>query len=211
MTPVIWVCGHGLKWDIKNTKIMLRAKLNTDGATIYEVVDSEKKLKSLKADYEARLTQNSVDDAIMEIINAKPESERSIVDISKIAVRQKIDDAYEEAKQSFEKEYLEYQDDGVDDLEVGEYDSLRPYVEKDDNNVVHQKYSVVKNSFHKINAKITKLKTELFSTDYIIIKAYEAKLTLSDSPYTDEYIAQITTERQALRDKINELEELLKS
>lgn len=189
---------------------MLRAKLNTDG-TIYEVLDSEKKLESLKADYEARLTQNSVDDAIMEIINAKPESERSIVDISKIATRQKIDDAYEEAKQSFEKEYLEYQDDGTDDLEVGEYDSLRPYVEKDDNNVVHQKYSVVKNSSQKINAKITELKDELSSTDYIIIKAYEAKLTLSDSPYTDEYITQITTERQALRDKINELEELLKS
>ena len=60
-----------------------------------------------------------------------------------------------------------------------------------------------------INDKIQFLKSELGSTDYKIIKAYEAKLSMSDAPYTQDELDKIIAERQALRDKINELEGLL--
>lgn len=62
----------------------------------------------------------------------------------------------------------------------------------------------------KVNKKIKKLKDSLASTDFIIIKAYEAKLSMSDAPYSQEQLEKITQERQALRDRINELEELIK-
>ena len=60
----------------------------------------------------------------------------------------------------------------------------------------------------KIEAKnqILKLKEELSSTDYKIIKCYEFQLAKMELPYN---IVNLHEERQMLRDKINELEELL--
>ena len=51
--------------------------------------------------------------------------------------------------------------------------------------------------------QIAKLKAQLESTDYKIIKCSEAKLVSEDLPYD---ISELHAERQALRDRINELE-----
>ena len=51
--------------------------------------------------------------------------------------------------------------------------------------------------------QIVKLKAELESTDYKIIKCSEAQLVGDDLPYD---IVALHAERQALRDRINELE-----
>lgn len=59
-----------------------------------------------------------------------------------------------------------------------------------------------------IQDKIDKLKTELAETDYIIIKAYEASLVKTEVGYD---MNTIHTTRQSIRNKINELELLLKS
>ena len=72
-----------------------------------------------------------------------------------------------------------------------------------------QKWRKCENNVGLINEKIQLLKSELSSTDYKIIKAYEAKLSMSDVPYTQDELDVIIAERQALRDKINELEGLL--
>ena len=51
--------------------------------------------------------------------------------------------------------------------------------------------------------EIDKLKFQLSSTDYKVIKAYEYSLAGEQSPYN---ISQLHEERQAIRDKINALE-----
>ena len=54
-----------------------------------------------------------------------------------------------------------------------------------------------------VQAQIAELKAELNSTDYKIIKCSEAQMVGEELPYD---IAALHAERQALRDKINELE-----
>jgi hypothetical protein len=51
------------------------------------------------------------------------------------------------------------------------------------------------------------LEEELKKTDYKVIKAYEASLIGKDVPYD---FNEVHSDRQAIRDKINELENLLK-
>lgn len=52
-------------------------------------------------------------------------------------------------------------------------------------------------------AQIAELKAQLEATDYKVIKCSEAQLAGVEMPYD---VAKLHTERQALRDKINELE-----
>ena len=59
-----------------------------------------------------------------------------------------------------------------------------------------------------ISQQIQTLKASLSSTDYKIIKCSEAQLLGEELPYD---IASLHTERQALRDKINELEQQLEA
>ena len=59
-----------------------------------------------------------------------------------------------------------------------------------------------------VEEQITSLKTQLSSTDYKIIKCSEAQLLGEELPYD---IASLHAERQALRDKINELEQQLEA
>lgn len=58
-----------------------------------------------------------------------------------------------------------------------------------------------------ITGKISELTQELSTTDYKVIKAYEASLVGEPVPYD---FTEVHAKRQALRDKINELENLLK-
>ena len=55
----------------------------------------------------------------------------------------------------------------------------------------------------EMKQKIAQLKSELDSTDYKIIKCSEYQLAGLESPYD---ITELHTERQALRDEINQLE-----
>lgn len=55
--------------------------------------------------------------------------------------------------------------------------------------------------------QIAALKTQLSSTDYKIIKCSEASLVGEELPYD---IVTLHAERQAIRDQINELENLIK-
>lgn len=57
----------------------------------------------------------------------------------------------------------------------------------------------------KIRAQIENLKKQLNETDYKIIKSSEYQLLGMELPYD---LAALHTERQAIRDKINELEKL---
>lgn len=58
----------------------------------------------------------------------------------------------------------------------------------------------------KVRQEIQSLKDELASEDYKITKCYEASIMGTEPPYD---IAALHQKRQATRDKINELEQLL--
>lgn len=189
---------------------MLKAKLNEDKKTIYEVIDYEVKLSQMDKNYKLSLVENSVDDETINAILSKPENKRTVSDLRKIVLRQNIDTAYKSNKENLEADYLEFQADDFRSLELGEYDEMETYVEVKDN-VVHQRFKIVKNTARKLSSAIESLKKQLSSTDYIIIKAYEAKVMMQDAPYSDEFMTKTIEERQKIRDKINRLEELLET
>ena len=64
-------------------------------------------------------------------------------------------------------------------------------------------YSPLPRPNYEVQEEIASLKAELQSTDYKIIKCSEAQLVGEELPYD---IVALHEERQALRDKINELE-----
>jgi hypothetical protein len=64
-------------------------------------------------------------------------------------------------------------------------------------------YSPLPKPNYEVQEEIASLKAELASTDYKIIKCSEAQLVGEELPYD---IATLHAERQALRDRINELE-----
>lgn len=66
-------------------------------------------------------------------------------------------------------------------------------------------YEVVDNSPERIIAEIDRLKSELTATDYQVIKSYEYALAEQPLPYD---LANLHSERQTLRNRINELEQL---
>lgn len=61
-----------------------------------------------------------------------------------------------------------------------------------------------KQDLQQIHQNIENLKNELKDGDYKVIKCYEASLTKQEMPYN---IQELHSQRQLLRQKINELEE----
>jgi hypothetical protein len=62
-------------------------------------------------------------------------------------------------------------------------------------------------SHKKIIKKISNMKQQLADTDYKVVKNMESQMAMEELPYEP---IELHNERQVLRDKINELETLLK-
>lgn len=77
---------------------------------------------------------------------------------------------------------------------------------RDDGERIILEWQVLENSPTKIAAEIEKLKAELAATDYQVIKCSEYSLTKRKPPYD---VSALHLSRQALRDRIGELEGLL--
>lgn len=82
-----------------------------------------------------------------------------------------------------------------------EIEDLILYFIKDEKGI-HERFRA-QVSLPKINKRIEELKKQLSNSDYKIIKMYEAKLLDETMPYE---IDNVISERQKIRDKINELE-----
>lgn len=65
-------------------------------------------------------------------------------------------------------------------------------------------HEIIDNSPERIAAEINRLKSELTSTDYQVIKSYEYALAKQPLPYD---LDGLHSERQQLRDQIRELEQ----
>ena len=98
----------------------------------------------------------------------------------------------------------------IDDIDYDKMDNLDPYrtiVLKLYDNADRLSYQYINElSINAVKLDINKLKEELATSDYKIIKAYEASLTKSPISYN---LTNLHNERQALRDKINYLEKMI--
>lgn len=97
-----------------------------------------------------------------------------------------------------------YVEESAPDVTLSEFQTLEPCFREEPHQIVSY-YKVVDNSPERISAEIERLKAELSATDYQIIKSYEYTLTGQPLPYT---LSELHSERQALRNRINELEKL---
>lgn len=79
-------------------------------------------------------------------------------------------------------------------------------VEREDGDYEYKYTAVI--SVAKIEQSISLLKQQLADSDYKVIKNMEAQMVQQELPYCSQ---ELHNERQALRDKINELENLLKT
>jgi hypothetical protein len=68
---------------------------------------------------------------------------------------------------------------------------------------IRLRWDIIELSPEKLAAEIARLESALAATDYQVIKSYEYTLAGQPSPYD---ISALHTERQALRDRIRELE-----
>jgi hypothetical protein len=180
----------------------MKAKLTNEGISI---IDYDAECLRINNEYEYELTVNSVPDSIIDVILQKSDDERTVEDLQKIVIRKNIEDKKTERLKVF---------DGYKDLviekysgTVGEYEILEPVFE-DTGDTIKQTYKPVF-SKQSVNEKIYELKKQLLNSDYKVIKYYEAKITLSETPYSTDEINAVITERQSIRDKINELQEML--
>lgn len=80
-----------------------------------------------------------------------------------------------------------------------------PYYEEIEG-VIYQRWEIRQNDPYLISQKIEELKSELAESDYKITKCYEATLMGGDQPYD---MQALHNDRQTIRDKINELENLI--
>ncbi len=96
-------------------------------------------------------------------------------------------------------------DDSAEPPVVGEYQTAVADYHENANRIT-LRWKIVKNSPEKIAAEIARLQSELAATDYQVIKSYEYTLAKQKQPYD---ITNLHTERQAIRDRITELEGLL--
>lgn len=187
---------------------MIKAIINENGI-VSDFIDYEKVVDELKKEFKLKCIQNSVDDDVMSVILRKREEKRTFSDLKKIILRKELEDDFNERIDVYENKYLEFIP-ASNTLEMGEFDDASTFYEKGEDGKIHQHWVLNKNNRSKILDKITELKSVLSETDYVIIKAYEAKLSMSDVPYSQEQLDKIVQERQALRDRINELEDLIK-
>ena len=96
-------------------------------------------------------------------------------------------------------------DDSAEPPVVGEYQTAVADYHENANRIT-LRWKIVKNSPEKIAAEIARLQSELAATDYQVIKSYEYTLAKQKPPYDP---TALHSERQALRDRIGELESIL--
>lgn len=172
----------------------------------FQIIDYDYEISQIESTYKNLIIQSSVDDDTINSILIKSEENRTISDLKKIVERKRIDDWFDKKK----SEFNDYKDLIVIPYEgkIEEYEMLNPKFSDEENQVTQTYEKVV--SKQLVKEIIASLKNQLSSTDYIIIKAYEAKVMMQDAPYSDEFMTKTTEERQKIRDEINRLEKLLK-
>ena len=168
-----------------------------------EIINQEDFLEAINTDFDNIIKIKHVTDEELSLMKKNGDS-----DFDKLRkIREEIESERnsEIAKLS---NYLEFIPCEKKNLE--KFSTRKCYYTKSDNKVYEHEI-IIQNDENLIKCEINSLKQQLSSTDYIMIKAYEAKVMMQDNPYSDEFMTKTAEERQKIRDEINRLEELLKN
>lgn len=183
-------------------------KINIKNGIIEDIFNYEDKKKEYQDARDYSITLHSVSDSIINAIKSKGEDELTDEDKKRLTIREEIDKEYELKMQYIDScpglVIVPYNGEKFDE----ETHTLVPQFEVKDG-YVEQTFQPQKDEY-KITVKINELQKKLASTDYIVIKSYEAKLSNEDMPYSQEYLDKVFAERKAQREKINYLSDLIK-
>ena len=182
-------------------------KIKLVNGIIEGLVVIENVKKELQEERELKIIQHSISDEVINAIKFKSEIMRTFSEQKRLELRENIDKEYEEKLSEYD-EYKELVVIPYTESYNEETETLIPQF-KEVGDKVEQTF-IPELDRYKIKRLISDTQKILTDTDYIVIKSYEAKLSMSDAPYTQEYLDEILTKRQAARDKINELESLIK-
>lgn len=161
--------------------------------TDIQVVDYDQ----LQAQHEQLLLDSKCDDTSLS--NASEDDKEVLQQL-----RDDLDSAYKQSLQ----DYLPVEDPGMPN-DIPETSRIEVQLKALKDKVVVV-YNEVKNDEFAIQSLIDKLSNELASSDYKVAKINEARL-LDPSGKSDPYDATVLlSERQKLRDRINELQQLIK-
>lgn len=182
-------------------------KIKIENNIVKDIIDFNKISSELQEKHRITIYENEISDEVINYIKSKPQEKITFTDSVKLSLREKIDNnlnkvlsSYSDYKELIIIPYTEEYDKSLYSL-IPQYEELSDKVKQT---------FVVKLDKQKVKSKIAECKKILSDTDYIIIKAYEAKLSLTDPPYSSEYLNDIVNKRQEVRNKINSLELLLK-
>ena len=168
-----------------------------------EIIDIDKYLTNINIDYDNFIKEQGITDAdLLELENNKSTDFEK-----KREFRKKVEEDRKSEINKLSSQYLTFVPCQKSELKKF---SIRHLSYTTDGECVYEHETIEENNHDLINARIKELNKYLSDTDYIIIKSYEAKLSMSDIPYTQEYLDNVCNERQKARDEINELELLLK-
>lgn len=158
-----------------------------------QVVDYE----HLQAQHEQLLLDSNCDDA--SLANASEDDKEALQNL-----RNDLDAEYQKSLQ----DYLPVEDEGMPN-DIPETSRIEVHLKALKDKVVVV-YNEVKNDRMSVQLLIDKLSNELAGSDYKVAKINEARL-LDPSGKSDPYDAKLLlSERQKLRDRINELQQLIK-
>lgn len=168
-----------------------------------DIVDIESYNNTVKEEYELLKVRNSVQDSVIDAILAKNEKKRSKEELLKIVTRKRIDDIHNQRISQY-SDYLPLKEEEfTGELKEGYF--KRPKFREEDGFIIESYEADVDISY--VKRKIEEKQEKLSSTDYMIIKTYEAKIIGEPAPYSN--INDVIKERQTLRDEIEELNKLL--
>lgn len=168
-----------------------------------QIFDYDAYKKQLDEDYERMKAENSVQDSVINAILKKKENERLPEELLKIVLRHQLDEEYSKNVNAY-KDWLPFKEEEFKGKLKENY-YKRPKFREEDGYIIESYEEVVDVS--AVRQKIKAKQNELSSTDYMIIKTYEAKITGSPEPYDN--MTEVLNQRQTLRDEINTLQNLI--
>lgn len=197
-------CGNVALWlvnfNVGGFYMKLVAKLENG---IVDIIDIEQYKKDVEIEYSNLKTAHSVEDEVIQAILKKKDDKRTPDELMKIVLRKQIDDGYKKRISKYDS-YLPFKEEKYTE-EIKEGYFKRPQFREEDGFVIESYHPDIDYSY--IKRKIREKQEEIASTDYMVIKAYEAKILGAKEPY--DSMVDIINQRQTLRDDINKLQELL--
>lgn len=185
----------GLLWSLTNITLLhfMKAILIDGAIHVYDEAEHMQRRHEVLQKY-------GITDDVIASIQTKDLTELTDTDLQLIRARQQFDNDWQKLQEQFAnaKPVIFAPTPKHMPMRLCE----RLYTDRGDNIVCDWRITDMHTPF--VQRAIDELKAKLASTDYVIVKTYEARILDEPEPYAN--LTDIVHERKALRERINELE-----